>query len=465
MARSLDQLPPEILMTILDKMHILELSTVIRVNRRFFNLSIPRIWQAQNEFYLARVPKDRRRVYIPLIQQLDLDGSPKDLYEEFKDSVFHNVKELSVTLEEDYEPVADCRYLTHFINPGLQLLHLDGSISADFLLDVQNRCPKLRRVSLWRCGPGVAPTVLLTFLRGLPYLESLRLNELEDHMMADSKVIEFLAASSTLEQLTLEQITSELLWDALSVESPFPQLNRLDIEISQDAVPSMAKLFGSVFQLSVTLRSTEDWDTRETEVSIRPFSKLAELRILEISFHGDIVIVPEDLVSLRSLSNLTSLRLHGLRKPRWGASEFGDDDFHRLVSGLPDLDTLSLEALPSTVTSASLAALAKCCPRLESCFLGGEFYVLDLQDYKAPLFPRLGSLLVKCFVDLDEHVGDPVELIERRAHEHAQLLEKHFPKANIHDLQGSWSFNQASFSAKVIRLLRPKNERDFGPGS
>ncbi|KAF7155362.1 hypothetical protein CNMCM5623_007433 [Aspergillus felis] len=364
---------------------------MIRVNRRFFNLGIPRLWQAQSDIYLAKVPKDRREVYIPLIQKLGLSGSPKDLYEEFKDSVFHNVTELWVTMDEDLEDVADCRYLKHFFNPGLRLLVLETNISADFLLDVQNQCPKLRTVDLWRLGPCVTPTDLLAFLRGLPYLESLRITETDDHMMTDSKVIEFLAASSTLEQLILNEITSRLLWDALSVESPFPQLKRSDIEISQDAVALMAKLFGSVMQLSVTLWPTEDWDTRETEVRIRPFSELTELRTLEISFRGGMTIVPEDLVSLRSLSNLTSLSLQGLHKSRLGAAGFGDDDFHRLVSGLSDLDTLSVDPFPSKVTSASLAALAKCCPRLKSCCLGGVFNVLDLQNYKAPLFPRLGS--------------------------------------------------------------------------
>jgi hypothetical protein len=101
---------------------------------------------------------------------------------------------------------------------------------------------------------------------------------MDDYMMTDSKVIGFLAASSTLEQLTLEQITPTLLLDALSVESPFPQLKKLDIEINHDAVPSMAKLFGSVMQLTVTLRPTEDWDTPVTEVRIRPLSELTELR-------------------------------------------------------------------------------------------------------------------------------------------------------------------------------------------
>jgi hypothetical protein len=176
-------------------------------------------------------------------------------------------------------------------------------------------------------------------------------------------------------------------------------------------------------------------------------------------------IAPEDLLSLRILSNLTSLRLQGLREPCLGTAEFGDDDFHRLVSGLPDLDTLSFDRFPSKVTSASLAALAKCCPRLKSFFLGGGFHVLDLQDYRAPLFPTLRSLRVGRFLDLDEHDGDSVELIEGRAYEHAQQLERHFPKADIQVSQLGWFPNRASFSFKVIRLLRPKNERDFGPDS
>ncbi|GFF39554.1 hypothetical protein IFM58399_05620 [Aspergillus lentulus] len=460
MAR-LDQLPPEILMTILDELRISELAAVIRVNRQFFNLGIRRLWQAQRDIYLAKVPKDRRRVYTPLIQELDLDGDPKALYEEFKDLEFDNVKELSVTLKEDLDTIDDCKYLTHFINPGLRLLDLGGSISADFLRDVRNQCPKLRTVSLWRCGPCVTPADLLTFLRSLPYLKSLHITELEDHMITDSEVIEFLAASSTLERLDLEQITPEFLWDALSIEAPFPQLNRLDIDIHHDAVPSIAKLFGSVIQLRVTLRAIEDWFTRET-VRIRPLSELTELRTLEISFHGEMILVPEDLVTLRSLSNLASLSLHGLSEVHLGAAEFSDDHFHRLVSGLQDLVTLSLHPYPSKVTSASLAALAKCCPHLETCFIGGEFNVLGLQDYEAPLFPRLGSFRVRCFLDPDEYDGDPVEVIERRAGEHVQQLERHFPKADIQVLQG-WFSDPGSFTSTVIRLLRPNNERDFGP--
>ncbi|GIK06567.1 hypothetical protein Aspvir_002217 [Aspergillus viridinutans] len=467
MARSLDQLPPEILMTILDKMHISQLSTMIRVNRQFFTLGIPRLWQAQGGTYLAKVPKDRRGVYIPLIQELDLSGFAKDVYEEFKDFVFHNVRKLSVSLEEDDEPIAYCSYLTHLINPGLQLLGLGGDISPDFLFDVQTKCPKLRSVSIWRCGPCVTPTDLLTFLRGLPYLESLRIS-MDHHAMTDSKVIEFLARSSTLEQLTLEQIYPELLWDALSVESPFPALRKLDIEICQDALTSMAKLFGSVLHLRVEPMTTEYLDSREIEVRIRPLSELTQLRTLEIgfngnSFYGNMTIVPEDIVSLRSLSNLTSLTLAGLRKPRPGDAEISDDDFHRLVSGLPDLETLSLHPLPSKVTPASLAALAECCPRLESCFVGGGLHVLDLQDYKAPLFPRLGSFRVGRF--LDQRLADRVEPIERRAQEHAQQLERHFPKADIRVLQNGWFSTPSAFDSEVMRLLRPKNERDFEPDS
>jgi hypothetical protein len=240
-----------------------ELAIVIRINQQFFNLGIRRLWQAQRDNYLAKVPKDRRRVYTPLIQELDLAGDPKALYEEFKDLEFDNVKELSVRLKEDFDTIDDCRYLTHFINPSLQLLDLEGDLSPDLLLDVQNQCPKLRTVRLWRCGPCVTPADLLTFLRGLPYLESLRITELGDHMITDSKVIEFLATSSTLERLDLEQITPELLWDALAIEAPFPQLNRLDIDIRHDAVPSIPKLFGSVIQLRVTPRATENWFGRE----------------------------------------------------------------------------------------------------------------------------------------------------------------------------------------------------------
>jgi hypothetical protein len=120
-----------------------ELAIVIRVNRQFFNLGIRRLWQALRDTYLAKVPKDRRRVYTPLIQELRLDGAPKALYEEFKDLEFDNVKELSVRLKEDFDTIDDCRYLTHFINPSLQLLDLEGDLSPDFLLDVQNQCPKI----------------------------------------------------------------------------------------------------------------------------------------------------------------------------------------------------------------------------------------------------------------------------------------------------------------------------------
>ncbi|KAF4212982.1 hypothetical protein CNMCM8980_009572 [Aspergillus fumigatiaffinis] len=392
MAR-LDQLPPEILMTILDELRMSELAIVIRVNQQFFNLGIRRLWQAQRDIYLVKVPKDRRRVYTPLIQELNLDGAPKALYEEFKDLEFDNVKELSVTLKQDVDTIDDCRYLTHFINPGLQALHLGWDISPGFLLDVQNQCPKLQTVSLWHCGPCVTPEDLLAFLRGLPYLESLHIS-MDHHNMTDSKVIEFLATSLTIEQLTLEQIYPELLTEALSVEAPFPQLNRLDIEITQDALASMAKLFSSVIQLRVALRATEVWGTRKIEVRIQPLSEMTQLRTLEISFNGDtfygnMIIVPEDLVTLRSLSNLTSLSLHGLRKPSVGDPEFSDDHFHRLVSGLPDLHTLSLQPFPNKITAASLATLATCCPRLESCLLGGGLYIPDLQDYKASLFQDL----------------------------------------------------------------------------
>ncbi|PKX90035.1 uncharacterized protein P174DRAFT_454198 [Aspergillus novofumigatus IBT 16806] len=184
MAR-LDQVPPEILMAILDELHVLQLTIVILVNRQFFNLGIRRLWQAQKDNYLMKVPKDR---------------------------------------------------------------------------------------------------------------QSLRITELEDHLITDSKVIEFLATSSTLERLDLEQISPELLSDALSIEAPFPRLNRLDIEICHDAVPSLAKLFGSVIQLRVMPRDTEGLYIRES-VRIQPLSDLTELRTLEITFYDNVIIPPEDLVS------------------------------------------------------------------------------------------------------------------------------------------------------------------------
>jgi hypothetical protein len=53
-------------------------------------------------------------------------------------------------------------------------------------------------------------------------------------------------------------------------------------------------------------------------------------------------------------------------------------------------------------------------------------------------------------------------VIERRAGEHAQQLERHFPKADIQVQQG-WFSTPGSFSSMVLRLLRVKNERDFGP--
>ncbi|RHZ61462.1 uncharacterized protein CDV56_108213 [Aspergillus thermomutatus] len=465
MARSLDQLPPEILLAILDEMDMSELSSVIRVNRQFFNLGIRILWQVQSDIYLVKVPKSRRRVYIPWIMELSLSRSPKVLYKRFKDFVFPNVKELRVTLKDHQGPIADCRYLTHFMNPGLQLLRLEGDITADFLLDVQNQCPKLRTVICCSCGPCVRPTDFLTFVRGLPYLERLDMHEKDGHTMIDSKVIGFLATSQRIEQLSLDRITPEMLRDALSLEAPFPEMMKLDIEIRQDAVASMVEIFNSIFALRVTLKATNTWETEIRSRALRPLSELSRVRSLDIFVDGDMRIAPEDLVSLRSLSDLRRLTIEGLHARNLRAADFGDDDLHRLVSGLPGLDTLSLQFLTSGVTSASFATLAKCCPRLGCCDLGGAFNALDLRDYKAPLLPKLGSLRVGCFLDsdirgIDDEADDHDQLVENRACEHARQLERHFPKASIWIAQNGGYPAEVQFSMTVVKLFRREYERD-----
>lgn len=478
MARNLDLLPPEIWLTILEELEMPELARVIRVNRHFFNLGIQILWQCNSDFCLAKVQKRRRQLYIPWIQSLDLSAYPDELRQVFKDYEFTNVKELLVHMEDhDKKYVANCRYLTHFMNPGLQVLRLRGPFTGDLLREVPKKCPELRVFIFASFGPCDA-TDVLACVRGLPYLESLNIGELKGHTMIDSKIIEFLAPSQRIESMSLDGITPEILAGALSVEEPFPEMKTLNIKIREDAVALMVKIFSSVLILRMTLeaeaqqnttqQNTEQQNTAQRIVrssALRALSELKQVRLLDITVDGDMWIVPEDLVALRSLRNLMNLTLVGSRWTGQRAENFTDDDFHRLVSGLPDLEVLTLQIINSDVTSTSLATLAKCCPRLKSCRLIICFNILDLPNQMDPLFPRLHSLCVGCFFDpeireLDPDIDNLEELIENRAHEHVARLRVHFPRTYIGSYQIPLFAHDAQFSEAVMGILGSQDFED-----
>ncbi|RHZ55195.1 hypothetical protein CDV55_104879 [Aspergillus turcosus] len=472
MARSLDLLPPEIWLTILEELDMPELARVIRVNRHFFNLGIQILWQCNSDFCLAKVQKSRRQLYIPWIQSLDLSAYPDELRQVFTDYEFPNVKELLVHMENhDKKYVAKCRYLTHFMNPGLQVLRLCGPFTGALLRDVPKKCPELRVFIFASFGPCDA-TDVLACVRGLPYLESLNIRELKGHTKIDSKIIEFAAKSQRIISMSLDAITPEILAGALTVEAPFPEMKTLNIKIREDAVASMVKIFSSVFILRVTLqaqRNTAHQDPGQRIVSsgaLRPLSELKQVRVLDITVDGNMWIEPEDLVALGSLRNLMHLDLVGSKGTGQRAENFTDDDFHRLVRGLPDLETLTLQIINSDVTSASLVTLAKCCPRLKSCRLTGFFNILDLPNQMEPLFPNLHSLQVGCFWDpeireLDDEVKNLEQLIENRAHQHVARLEAHFPRAYIQSYGFPRFPHDPQFSQAVMRILhRPCDSED-----
>ncbi|KAF7116168.1 hypothetical protein CNMCM5793_004188 [Aspergillus hiratsukae] len=466
MTRSLDRLPPEIWLTILEGLDMPSLARVIRVNRHFFNLGIQILWQCNSDFCLAKVLGSRLQLYTPWIQSLDLSAYPDELRQVFGDYEFPNVKELLVHMEDhDKKYVAKCRYLTHFMNPGLRVLRLRGPFTGALLRDVPNKCPELRVFIFASPGPCKAADVLAC-VRGLPYLESLNIGELQGHTLIDSRIIELAAKSQRIQSMSLDGITPQILAGALSVEAPFPEMKTLNIKIREDAVASMVKLFSSVFILRVTLQAQRNTAHRDPErrtvssCALRPLSELKQVRLLQITVDGNMWIEPEDLVALGSLRNLMHLDLVGVKGTAQVVENFTDDHFHRLVSGLPDLETLTLHSINSDVTSASLVTLAKCCPRLESCLLAMYFNPLDLPNQMEPLFPNLCSIHVGCFWDpeireLDPEVDNLQELIEKRAHEHVARLETHFPRASI-ESYGFPSFpHDPEFSQAIMGILQP----------
>jgi hypothetical protein len=467
MARSLDRLPAEVWLTILEQLDMPSLARVIRVNRHFFNLGIQILWQCKSDFWLAKVlgrGGRRLQLYTPWIKSLDLSAYPDELRQVFGDYEFPNVKELLVHMEDhDKKHVAKCRYLTHFMNPGLQVLRLRGPFTGELLREVPKKCPELRVFIFASFGPCDASDVLAC-VRGLPYLESLHIGELKGQTKIDSRIIGFAAKSQRIAAMSLDGITPELLALALSVKAPFPKMETLNITIREDAVPSMVKLFSSVSILRVTLQARRahrgPGQRTISSRALRPLSELKQVQHLDITVDGDMSIESEDLVALGSLRNLTRLALVGQKGTCQIAENFTDDDFHRLVGGLPDLDSLILHSINSVVTSASLVTLAKCCPRLKSCLLAMYFNVLDLPNQMEPLFPNLRSIHVGCFWDPEiRELGDEVEnleeLIEKRAHEHVARLEAHFPKADIESYGFPRFPRDPQFSQAIMKILGP----------
>ncbi|KAF7595404.1 hypothetical protein BBP40_006399 [Aspergillus hancockii] len=409
-------------------------------------------------------------IYASVIRSLRLDTNHRENLEAFSHVSFPKLTRLSIKLERakrleneirlrpspEPAPPLNLAHIKHFMSARLELIDLDGGMDPELLEYVQSHCPRLHTLMISSPGQLITAEAFRKFLQGIPSVSSIRLSYKTDGLVTGD-VLNHLAERNNLRSLSIDQTTYTSWKEISDPSSSFAALRELNAEITECELPSLVAAAKSVAELSLTLFADDnDLMAKIDSAAFLHVSKMTKLRRLDLFIRGDMRrIRNDDLVSLRSLTQLTVLKIHGGSATSLMAGSFTDSQFEALFANLTQLQTLTLKLYRTSLTADALVILGKCCRLLESCNFMGNFCTMVLKREKKPLFPvleRLNVGMLEC---------DELRISNRRPYDHVLQIEKHFPKLDELecDFRSYRVWSPSDLSDKVVNLWYKRREK------
>ncbi|KAE8381322.1 hypothetical protein BDV26DRAFT_255748 [Aspergillus bertholletiae] len=415
-------LPSEIILQILREVGY-GIAPFLRVNSQWFGCGISLVWRYTRSWLLARVAKHRRQIYASATRSLDIDiyRGPDNRLEEFSDLSFPKLEILLIDYGTKHEgTLVDISYLKCYLHQGITDIHLTGAFHPQLLSLLPVVCPQLQGVFISSSGPLLKSEILLEYLEKSPSLSTIQINCEE---IDTNHLLHHLATRKHLETLRLEGIIDTDAMTSLTTSSLFQALQKLVISVTAAALPTLCDVVQSVRHLDLTLKEPPGSDSSSSfdSSALRHVSKLVKLQNLNLVVWGDMRILNEDLLSLRSLTQLRDFSISGLSAMSLIAPRLEDTDFAELFDNFGQLESLTFEIYHPRITTDSLMSLGKCCPSLQHCEMMGFYDMAAFRYEKLPLFPKLEALSIGAFTNMERMFS------YRRPYDHVRQLEKHFP--------------------------------------
>ncbi|KAE8345610.1 hypothetical protein BDV24DRAFT_125375 [Aspergillus arachidicola] len=370
----------------------------LRINSQWFHCGIPFVWRRARSWLLRRVPRHRRQIYASVIRNFVIyRGTNKDLGE-FSHLSFPKLEMLCIDLEhhDDHDGL-DLSLLKCYMHQGLTLLELSGTFDPELLSLIQVSCPMLSCFSISRPDSRLTPESLLEFLQKSSTLSDISIDSEE---LVTGHILNHLAGRNNLQSLSLKGLIDTDTIGDLKITSPFKALRHLAISVTEAALPSLVGMIKSIQSFNLTLGGP-DSSENSNSVAFRHISQLIELQTLTLFIWGDMRIANEDIVSLKSLTQLRRLNISGASATSLIAPRLQDPDFEELFKNLGQLEALNFDIFRSDITTDSLVSLGKCCPSLQRCEIMGIYDMAAFRYEKLPVFPTLELLSIGAFTNCE----------------------------------------------------------------
>ncbi|KAF7592367.1 hypothetical protein BBP40_000351 [Aspergillus hancockii] len=390
MSFPIDRLSTEIFLEILS--YLQYSGQILRVSNHWLECGISFVWQDVHWYHLHDVWLFHRPVYAAHIRSLSVGPTSWSRIAELDNLEFPKLTQLKM---EEGEPSTwtNTLLLKPFLRAGIRAIDFEGEIDPELLLYIHSHCHRLQKLSLRWPGQSITADLILETLEVRPCLTDVSLHGIDVSPSDACVIFEKISRLDKLMQLDLDFKGYRGFVEETKVTNPFKALQSLSLSITWVAVPLLVPIVPRIQGLELCLSTTGGYYSTIDKTALRSLSNLEELRCLKVSMNNTLEISRNGLGFLNSLKHLTELRLLGDIKP----VGFEVSELESRFADLPNLRILELLLRGLDLTTISLAVLGRSCRCLELCSLPGEFNMLQLSCYDAPLFPRLKFLWVPEF--------------------------------------------------------------------
>lgn len=380
---------PELLSLILASLEDdnLTLSSAIRANSFWNEHGIKVLWREPPSRALLHVSKHRRQIYASHVESLDFDaGLDCDAHPQYAELEFPQLRSVNI---DTYRPSDTSPWIRQYLQPNLREFNFyGGNVHDDLRLLLSERCPMLKKLLIDNIGSDVPEANFVDFLRHFRELEAISLHY-SDAQQVPNDWFCYLAGLGSLQSLALLNLvpTSVIRHVHETVEQPFQQLTKLDIQVQSSALSTTMSMLKGVKELEVQLFPDIDVS------ALSCISPLQELETLSLTFRVATNLDFEDLLALKHFPRLRELRIDG---GDGLLTEIAPENWNSILKCLPRLNAIDMQIDTADNTNL-LISLDQNCPRIKEIILGGPCELNRLKCLTAPLFPSLQTLTVDDF--------------------------------------------------------------------
>lgn len=329
---------------------------------------------------LASLAACRRQFYADKIRSLSAERSPPEYRHCIETLDFPRLRKLQIYLTKD-----NCDF-NHYLVPTLAEFSLFGTGSQveDYLRQLPERCPDLRKLQIGRFGTPIDFNHLEDYLKSFSKLHSVDLDGMSDNAMTNEVFVHL--ASLPLSELRMKQlITSEMINLAHRQLSGrlFPIVAHIELKLEWRAAMVLVPTLTVLRELRLDLESA---DTHHK--AFQAIGTLMELRVLGLRTDVEVQrsVSREELLAIGKLHKLRDLTISGALTLD---NSVIDDDLVSFLSSFPVAESICINAFQgSVISSSATAALATTSTRLRYYAFSAIWDLNFVQSHTPPLFPN-----------------------------------------------------------------------------